>query len=128
MKYLDFESEELYEKLLFKQKLKGWEHLVRDKCLKNELMDVKNINTPDFDKDQNDSDWYMYASYLKPGYHQLLIYDPQLEKAFVKDFVVNLNLREDIFPEFPNKEKDPMPKRIANVWRFWLDDTQEDIF
>ena len=42
--------------------------------------------------------------------------------------MVNLNLREDIFPEFPVKDPQPMKKRIANVWRYWLDDSQEDIF
>ena len=70
----------------------------------------------------------MFAGFLKPGYHQLLIYDPQLERAYCKDFVVNLNLREDIFPEFPLKEKAPPKKRIANMWRQWLEDSKEDIF
>ena len=57
----------------------------------------------------------------------MLIYDPLLEKAFVKDFVVNLNLREDIFPEFPSKVKEPV-QRIANVWKNWIEDSQEDMF
>ena len=70
----------------------------------------------------------MFAGYLKPGYHQLLIYDPQLERAYVKDFVVNLNLREDLFPEFPLREHDLRGKPIANVWRKWQDDSQEEIF
>ena len=96
-------------------------------CLENELMDVKNINIPDFDSDLHDSDFFVYASYLKPGYHQILIYDPLTEKAFIKDFVVNLNLREDIFPEYPAKEPDPASKNIRNVWRNWIEDSQEDM-
>jgi len=36
------------------QKLKGWEALVRDKCLRNELMDVKTINIPELEKTRTD--------------------------------------------------------------------------
>ena len=66
--------------------------MLKDKCINNEITDVQNINVPDFDKDLSGNDYYVYACYLKPGYHQVLIYDPLLERAFVKDFVVNLNL------------------------------------
>ena len=44
---------------------------------------------------------HVYAGFLKPGYHQLMIYDPLFETAYYKDFIVNLNLREDIYPEYP---------------------------
>ena len=80
-------------------------------------MDIKNINIPDFEQNMKGKDYFAFAGYLKPGYHQILIYDPKLEKAFCKDFVVNLNQKEDIFPEFPDKETIVQPKRIANVWR-----------
>jgi hypothetical protein len=43
---------------------------------------------------------YVYASFLPPGYHQLLIYDPAQERAFVKDFIVGMN-RKDFYPEYP---------------------------
>jgi hypothetical protein len=33
----------------------------------------------------------MFAEFCKPGYHQILIYDPEIDRAFVKDFVVHLN-------------------------------------
>ena len=52
-----------------KDKLVGWEKILRDKCLKNELMDVKTINAPDFNKDLKDSDFFVFADFLKPGYH-----------------------------------------------------------
>ena len=91
-------------------------------------MDIKNINIPNFEHDLKGNDYFCYAAYLKPGYHQLLIYDPKLEKVFCKDFIVNINQKEDIFPEFPDKEGVPQPKRIANVWRNWVEDTKEQMF
>lgn len=32
-------------------------------------MDVKPINIPDLNANQNQADTYIYAGYLKPGYH-----------------------------------------------------------
>ena len=98
---------------------------MRDKCLRNELMDVKSINLPDLDSKKiffNETESYIYATYLKPGYHQLLIYDPTLDRIFCKDFVVNLNTREDIYPEFPILEGMKIKKRVKWIWRSWLQD------
>ena len=53
----------------FADKLQGWEHLIRDKCQKNELMDIKSVNIPNLAKIKADSDVYVYADYIKPGYH-----------------------------------------------------------
>ena len=121
--FLETEQYHLLDALGINEKLEGWEKLIKNKTLNNELMDVKNINLPDFSKQVMGRDCYVFAGFLKPGYHQLLIYDPQLERAYCKDFVVNLNLREDIFPEYPGLEKEPQKKRIANMWRQWLEDS-----
>ena len=59
---------------------------------------------------------------MKPGYHQLLIYDPALERAFCHDFIVNLNMKEDVFPEFPILETTEAPEKIEWVWKNWLPD------
>ena len=64
-------------------------------------MDVECVNNPDLCADLKNSDVYVYANFLKPGYHQLLIFDPLLEKAYSKDLMVNVNLRDDLFPEYP---------------------------
>jgi len=48
-----------------------------------------------------------------------MIYDPLLEKAFCKDFIVNLNTREDAYPEFPIIEGMKMSKGIKNVFDTW---------
>ena len=127
MRFLQFESYNLFEKLNLTDKFKGWEKVMEHKCMSNELTDAKNINMPDFTKDLSDKDWFIYAGYLKPGYHKLLIYDPSIERAFCKDFMVNLNLREDIFPEFPKIDQE-ISKKAPNVWRPWHEDAQEDIF
>ena len=42
---------------------------MKDKINKNELMDIKTINIPDLDQVRSDSNVYVYAEYLKPGYH-----------------------------------------------------------
>ena len=76
MYYLKHESEHLYEDILLNRRLIGWEHLIRDKCVQNDLMDVKTINIPDLEKRREDCKIYIFADYLKPGYHQILIYDP----------------------------------------------------
>jgi len=62
--------------------------ILEDKCMKNELIDIKNINMPDWSQDQDDKDWFCFSANLQPGYHKVLIYDPKLERAFCKDFVV----------------------------------------
>ena len=126
--FLHSEAYGLLKRLGISEKLDGWEKLLHLLCIKNELFDVKTINMPDFTKDLHNQDYYVFAGYLKPGYHQLLIYDPLLERAYCKDFVVNLNLAESIFPEYPNQDQEPNEKRVANVWRYWLEDSQEDKF
>ena len=41
--------------------------------------------------------------------------------------MVNLNLREDIFPEYPVLEGMHMKKRIRNVFELWKDEPQHQI-
>ena len=90
-------------------------------------MGVKSINVPNFDKIKSDTDMYIYATFLKPGYHKVLIYDPAMDRAFCKDFIVGLNDREDIFPEFPVLEGMVVKKRVQWIWRKWVPDKQDDI-
>ena len=53
----------------------------------------------------------------------MLIYDPLLKKAYCKDFIVNLNLREDIYPEFPVIEGMKLQRGIKNVFEPWIEET-----
>ena len=70
-------------------------------------MDVKSINLPDLsfvptlDIKKWDTEIFVFAGFLKPGHHQILIYDPMKHKAYFKDFIVDLNSREDLYPEYP---------------------------
>jgi hypothetical protein len=97
--------------------------------MKNELMDVKSVNIPELHKASKekrpleDSDIYIYAEFVKPGYHQFVIYDPIVEKAYCKDFVVNLNLREDIYPEYPVIQGMNMKKGIKDVFEPWKEES-----
>ena len=55
----------------------------------------------------------------------MVIYDPLVEKAFCKDFMLSLNQREDIFPEYPLLYGVEIIRKIKNVWKAWLEDTEE---
>ena len=108
------------------EKLLGWQYILKDQCMQNELTDVKTVNMPNFGVNQDGKDWFVYTCNLNPGYHKLLIYDPELHRAFCKDFVVGLN-RRDVYPEYPAKEVKKSDK-APNVWRTWHEDAQEDTF
>ena len=84
--YFQTEPEHLLRQLGINNKLKGWEKVLKQKVSANELMDVKNINIPDFSKFLEHKDYYCFAEYLKAGYHQILIYDPKFHRAYCKDF------------------------------------------
>ena len=87
-------------------------------------MDVKTVNIPDFNKNQTNADIFVFAGFMKPGYHQILIYDPMMHKAYCKDFIINLNLREDLYPEYPIMEGMKIRKGIKNVFDPWKEDTE----
>ena len=41
--------------------------------------------------------------------------------------MLNLNLREDIYPEYPILEGAKVIRKVRNVWTPWVEDTEEDI-
>lgn len=68
----------------------------------NELTDVRSINLPDLAAYNIEAqDWYTFGGFMKPGYHQAIIYDPRLDRAYCKDFVIKLNQRDFVYPEYP---------------------------
>ena len=52
-----------------------------------------------------------------------MIYDPDKNKLFCKDFMVGLNLREDIFPEYPIVDGSNIKKSIRNMFEKWKCET-----
>ena len=56
----------------------------------------------------------------------MLIYDPLVDKAYCKDFIVKLNTREDVYPEYPIIDGMKMTKGIKNVFEMWYDDNDDD--
>ena len=113
--------------------LQGWETVLNDKCCNNTIQDVLNINLPyDLNKKQEvpqECKSFIYAAYLPPGLHQLVLYCPVTKRAFCKDIIVDLSTL-DPYPEFPTKIKPPIKKfkkTRANVWRKWREDSTEDI-
>ena len=85
-------------------------------------MDVKSINIPDLsfvpskEYPNQISEIFIFAQFLNPGYHKILIYDPETHRAYCKDFTVDLNLREDLYPEYQIIEGKKMRKGIRNVF------------
>ena len=104
----------------------GWNLILEDKCLNNELSDVQSVNAPNFKKAISQLNYFVYAAFLPPGYHQLIIFDPEEQRAFAKDVIVGMN-HKDFYPEFPILQ-DPIinTKTVQNVWRHWKVDTVDD--
>ena len=91
-RFLVYDDHKLLTLLDVETRLDGWQYIINDMSLNNELCDVKIINYPDFSiRNLKSKDFFIFAEFCKPGYHQILIYDPEIDRAFVKDFVVHLN-------------------------------------
>ena len=73
------------------------------------------MNPPNFSKSIEDREFFIYATFLPPGYHQMLIYDPESRRAFCKDIIVGMN-HKDFYPEYPILQ-DPVKhtKVVQNV-------------
>jgi hypothetical protein len=96
-------------------------------CTNNALCDVKTVNSPNLPQIiGKNKDIFVYATYLPPGYHKVLIYDPLQDKAFCKDFVVALN-QQDWYPEYPSLFGSTFKKITPNIWRKWVDDSPKEI-
>lgn len=77
------------EKIKAKRYLKDWKRILMDMCKDNQLTDTQCINFPNMNVSTiEDQDWFTFAAFVPAGYHQVLIYDPKLERAFCQDFVV----------------------------------------
>lgn len=126
-KFLVYDSSEILDHLQVKESLFGWRHIINDMVNNNEILDVHTINIPDLTAYNIDrQDVFVFAGLLPPGYHQFLIYDPQLERAFCKDVVIKLSDR-DFFPEYPTTSGAAFQKIVPNMWRQWIEASKEDL-
>ena len=66
---MDFDNIEVLEGMNIKEKLDGWQAVLDDKCNYNELTDVSKVNEPNFEEDLHKRDIFIFAGFLKPGYH-----------------------------------------------------------
>ena len=108
----------------------GWQFIINDMRNFNELSSVHSVNLPDLSAYNVDYlDLFVFAGVFPAGYHQMMIYDPQQERAFCKDFVIQHNTL-DQFPEYPtiNQELgEKFKKIVTNVWVKWNEETQQDL-
>lgn len=111
-----------------KHKFYGWAHVYRDLLLRNELTDVRAINRPDLSSPfVEQQEWYTFAGFFKPGYHQFIIYDPKVDRAFCQDFIAKLNQRDFVYPEYPLHLEFHLSLKIPSVWKQWKNDTPGDL-
>ena len=78
IRFLEYDKIKTLDDLNIPKKYHGWQQILDDKINNNELTDITQINSPNFEDDLTYNDSYIYSAYLPPGYHQLLLYDPML--------------------------------------------------
>ena len=85
-------------------KFKGWNKVMYDFCFKNLQTDVKTVNVrPDTIlklNQETSKDFFVYSVFLPPGAHNVLIYCPKTERAFINQFYTGVN-EKDLYPELP---------------------------
>lgn len=126
--FLKNDNWELLDHLRIKNKFSGWSHVLNDMALHNELTDVRAINRPEVSAYNVEvKDWFTFAGFFTPGYHQVLIYDPKIDRAYAQDFVVKLNQRDFVYPEYPVHLEMHMQEKIPSVWKNFREDTPQDL-
>ena len=64
VRFLEIDKEGVLKELKIDDQLKGWESILDDKCNKNELTDVMQVNSPNFNKDISEKDIFCFAAFL----------------------------------------------------------------
>lgn len=69
---------------------------------------------------------YVFAAFLEPGYHQFIIYDPLIEKAYCQETIIEFNNYQLIYPEMPKLiEQLQMLQVLPPVFKKWIRDDIE---
>lgn len=112
-------------------KLVGWNKLLHYKCNRNSIYSVHNVNQPDCirnaqaEPEEPGDTHYVFAAYLKPGYHQFFIYDPLVDKVYCQEFVVEQDNCIQIYPELPRVNKKLLTLVLPPVFKKWIRDDIE---
>ena len=130
IKFLHGEFNERAKKLEIFDTLKGWNKIMHHKCYNNNILDMKVINEPKCvteknakpEETANDCKNYAFAAFLKPGYHQVLIYDPHIHKAFCQEIIIDINHNQVLFPDLPFVLKHDDELQLPDVFRKWTRD------
>lgn len=69
---------------------------------------------------------YVFATFLEPGYHQFIIYDPLVEKAYCQEMVIEFNDYQLLYPEMPKLiEQLQKLQVLPPVFKKWIRDDIE---
>ena len=127
LRYLKDDAYDLLSQMEMRETLTGWKHVMNDMCLNNELTDVRVVNFPELNKrNLEKQDWFCFAGFLPPGYHQILIFDPKYERAYCKDIIIKMNKRDQVYPEYPIPPGRTKIKYVGNMWQIYRTDSVAD--
>lgn len=77
--------------LNLEEKLGSHGRILRDKVHRNELVDISCLSSPKNIKSvSHASRLYVFADYLPPGHHQVIVYCPVSDTFWFKDFMIDL--------------------------------------
>jgi len=77
--------------LNLEEKLDGHGQILGDKVYRNELVDVCCLSRPkNISSVSHASGLYVFADYLPPGHHQVIVYCPISDTFWFKDFMIDL--------------------------------------
>jgi len=122
-KYLDGEDAERLDQMEILERMLGWNILLNQKCNQNLVHDVLALNPLACLKSKEHlspcKNSFVYAAWLKPGYHQFVIYEPIEERAFCQEIFVEPS-RYEAYPELPKQMAHfSIPTKVVSVFAKW---------
>jgi len=69
-KFLKTDAYELLEEMKVVNQLLGWQFILHDMVMNNEVYDISAINMPELQAyNIEKQDWFTFAGFMQPGYH-----------------------------------------------------------
>lgn len=109
LKFLEGEFNERVRRQEVFSRLQGWNKLLYQKCNQSQILQIHAVNQPDCVRNaaakpesvEHGCDHYAFAAFVEPGYHQFIIYDPDTDRAFCQEMMVDFNHQQALYPELP---------------------------